>query len=197
MPPLYAQDPLDAIHLAGQHRWVEVALAVLAVACEPWALGLLGLALYSWLERGIAEVLKAFLPLAGCLAASAVVAVAARVLWAAPRLAGQGGGFPLLRQALPGGQLVAIWAFAAYTLLAYGRRAGSLVALLTAVIATRTLIGPHWAAAAGGGAAGGLLGTAAYAAALRLAPHGHLARSRLARRGETAGSAGEERPGSA
>ena len=59
MPPLLAQDPLDALQRSGTLGWQQVFALAVAVACEPWALAVIAVALYSWLERGVPAVLKA------------------------------------------------------------------------------------------------------------------------------------------
>jgi hypothetical protein len=184
MPPLYAQDPLEALHLATQHRWLDVVLTAIAVACEPLTVAFLALALYSFLEREVSAVVEAVLPLVAALAAGVGLAAAARVAWAAPRLAesGQGMGI-LLRHVLPGGQSVALGSLVGYSLLVYGRRGAPALGLAVLGVGARVLAGPHWAAnLAGGGLAGAALGAVAYLAVLRAFPDGHVARARAVRR---------------
>ncbi len=183
MPPLYPHDPLSTLHRAAW-RWLDVAVAAGDVASEPWALALIALALYSWLEREVRGVVKTFLPLGAALAAAAALAFLARAALAVPRpVDAAGGGFGgLLRHAFPTGHAAAVAAFAIYSLLAYGRRAAVAPGLALALALGRALAGPHWVMEVlAGGVAGALLGTAAYAAALRLVPDGHLARLRRAR----------------
>ncbi len=185
MPPLYPHDPLSAVPRAAW-RWLDLALAAGDVAGEPWVLALLALALYSWLDREVRGVVKTFLPFVGALAAAAVLAALARAALAVPRPVGAGGFGALLRHAFPTGHAAAVAVFATYSLLAYGRRAVAAPALALVLALGRALSGPHWAAeVVAGGLAGGVLGTAAYAAALRLVPGGHLARLRADRRGHT------------
>jgi membrane-associated phospholipid phosphatase len=181
MPPLY-QDPLSAVPGA-EWRWVDVARALVEVSCEAWALALVALAVYSFLERDVKGVLKAVAPLALALAGAAALAFAARAIAGMPRPLGAGHALgPLLRRAFPTGQTAAVAVFAAYAALAYGRRALPLAAAAVALGLARALGRPHWAAdLAGGGIAGMALAVAAYAAALRLAPRGHLARLRADR----------------
>lgn len=197
MPPFFPQPPLDALASTGAPRWLDVALTVVTVACEPWALALIALAVYSWLEREVPAVLKAAAPLVAALAAGGGMAFLARFAWAAPRLAGAGEGLgPFLQRVLPGAQVIGLGAFAAYSLLAYGRRAAPVVLALAALGgAARVWAGPHWIAdLVGGGVAGALLGALAYLIAVRLFPRGHLARLRMARHGPAADSeAGAER----
>jgi membrane-associated phospholipid phosphatase len=183
MPPLYPHDPLNALHRTAW-RWLDVAVAVGEVASEPWALALVALALYSWLEREVRGVVKSFLPLAAALAAAAALALLARAALAVPRPVDAGGeGLGgLLRHAFPTGHAAAVAVFATYSVLAYGRRAVAALALALVLALGRALAGPHWAAeVVAGGLAGAALGTAAYAVALRLVPGGHLARLRAAR----------------
>lgn len=184
MPPLLSQDPLDALHLALQSRWLDVPMTVLAVACEPWALVLVALALYAWLEGEVLAVLKVVAPLAIALVVAGGLAVAAHHAGAAPRPAWAGeGAVGVLRRLLPGGQTVAVATFAAYSLLAYGRRAAGVLGLLALGGIARAYAGPHWAAdVLAGGLAGGVLGWTAHAVAVRLHPDGHLASLRAARR---------------
>jgi membrane-associated phospholipid phosphatase len=183
MPPLY-QDPLSAVPGAEWH-WLDLARALAEVSCEAWALALVALAVYSFLEDDVKGVLKAFLPLALALAAAAVVALGARALGGAPRpLEGAGHALgPLLRRAFPTSQAAAVVVFAVYTALAYGRRALPAVVVAVLVGIARALGAPHWAADLTGGAvAGGVLAAAAYLLTLRLLPRGHLARLREQRR---------------
>jgi membrane-associated phospholipid phosphatase len=194
MPPLY-QDPLSAVPGA-QWSWVEVARALAEVSCEAWALALIALAVFSFLERDVRGVLKAFLPLALALAAAGGLALLARAVGGAPRpLEGPGHAFlPLLRRAFPSGQAAAVAVFATYTALAYGRRALPAVVIAAVVGVARALGGPHWVAELVAGAlSGSLLGGAAWMAALRLAPGGHVAGLRARRRPDAA-SAGPGSP---
>lgn len=187
MPPLY-QDPLSAVPGA-EWRWLDVARALVEVSCEAWALALVALAVYSFLERDVKGVLKAFLPLALALAAAGGLALVARAIGGVPRpLEGAGHAVgPLLRRAFPSSQAAAVTVFATYTALAYRRRALSVVVVAATVALARALGRPHWAAdLAGGGVAGVLLAAAAYAATLRLLPGGHLARLREGRHEGTA-----------
>ncbi|BDG06743.1 hypothetical protein [Anaeromyxobacter oryzae] len=199
MPPFFPQPPLDAL-APGAPRWLDVALTAVTVACEPWALALIGVAVYSWLEREVPAVLKAAAPLVAALAAGGGLAFAARFAWAAPRLAGAGEGLaPLLHRVLPGAQVVGLGVFVAYSLLAYGRRAApAAIGLAGLGGAARVWASPHWVSdLAGGGAAGALLGAVAYLIAVRLFPEGHLARLRAARRAPSAPPEAEaERPAS-
>lgn len=193
MPPFYPEPPLDALAAAGASRWLDVALVVATVACEPWALALIALAIYSWLEREVPAVLKASAPLFAALAAGGGIALLAHASWTAPHLAGAGTVVgPFLHRVLPGAQTIALGAFAAYSLLAYGRRAAPPVLLLAVVGgAARIWAGPHWISdLAGGGAAGVLLGALAHLVALRLFPGGHLAQLRASRRGAGADADG-------
>jgi membrane-associated phospholipid phosphatase len=185
MPPLYAQDPLSAVQAGTAWRWLDLPVALADVASEVWVVALIALALYAWLEQEVRDVVRVFLPLAAALAAAGGLALAARALGALPRpVDATGRGFgPLLGQAFPSGQVAAVAAFAAYSLLAYGRRARAVLVVAAAVAVARAASSAHWAADLSGGAlAGGALGAAAYAAALRLSPRGHLARLRAIRR---------------
>jgi membrane-associated phospholipid phosphatase len=184
MPPLYAQDPLDALELAAQHRWLDVLALVVAVACEPWALALLGLALYAWLEREVPSVLKAVLPLAAALLGGALLAAGARLAWGGPRLLGAGEAPSTgLQHLLPSGPALALATFVTYSLLVYRRRAAAVLVLLALGVGSRVVAGPHWAAdLVGGGVVGGALGAGAWAAALRVFPEGPQARARAPRR---------------
>jgi membrane-associated phospholipid phosphatase len=178
MPPLY-QDPLSAV--PGAWRWTDLARSLVEVACEPWAVALIALAVFSWLEAEVKGVLKVFLPLALALLAAGGVAVLARAVGGTPRPVG-GTGHALaatLRRAFPSGQAAAVATFAVYAALAYGRRALPAVVPAALAGAAHVLAGPHWAAeAAGGGTLGIAAGAVAYALALRLAPGGHLSRLR-------------------
>lgn len=189
MPPLYPQDPLAAVQRGLEWRWTDVPVALAQVASEGWALALIALALYAWLEREVKDVLKVFLPLAVALAASGLLALLARGIGAIPRPVSGQGIAPILRQALPTGEAAAAAAFAAYSLLAYGRRARAalLIALLCAV--GRVVAGAHWVFdLLGGGLVGAILGALAHAGTIRLFPRGHLARLRARRRAGAEGT---------
>lgn len=183
MPPFFPQPPLPA---DGALRWLDVAFAVVAVACEPWALGFLALAFYSWLEREVRAVLAAAAPLLLALAASGALAVAARAAWSAPRLAAvDGGGLGLALRLLPGAEVLAVAAFVTYSTLVYGRRGAVTLALGIAHAAARGLGGTPGAVLAAGWVGGALLGGSAWLAAVRLFPRGRLARLRAARAART------------
>lgn len=178
MPPLY-QDPLSAV--PGAWRWVDLLRALVEVSCEAWALALVALAVYSFLEAEVKGVLKVFLPLALALLAAGAVAAAARALGALPRPAEAAGHSlaPLLRRAFPTAQSTAVGVFAAYSALVYGRRGVAVAAAAAVLGVLHALVGPHPVAELAGGALGGLaLGVAAYGVALRLSPGGHVARRR-------------------
>jgi membrane-associated phospholipid phosphatase len=187
MPPLF-QDPLSAV-AGAQWTWVDVARALVDVSCEAWAIALIALAVYSFLERDVKSVLETVAPLALALTAAAALAAAARALGGVPRpVAGAGHALgPLLHRAFPSAQTAAVAAFAAYTALAYGRRALAAVLVVAAVGIARALGGPHWAAElAASGVAGAALGAIAHAVTVRLAPGGHLARLKAGRQGRAA-----------
>lgn len=179
MPPLY-QDPLSTVPGA-EWRWLDLARALAEVACDAWVLALIALAVYSYLERDVKSVLKAYLPLAVALATTAAVAIVARRLGGQPRPV-EGAAHavaPLLRRAFPTGQASAVAAFVTYTVLAYGRRALHVALIAAAVGVARALGGAHWAAdLLGGGLAGVAVGAAVYTTVLHLFPGGHLARMR-------------------
>jgi hypothetical protein len=183
MPPFLPQAPLDALGASGAPRWVEVALAAVAVACEPWALALLGVALYSWLEREVRGVIAAAAPLGVALLAGSGLAAAAHAAWAAPRAAGAGEGLvPVLHGLLPGAQILALATFVAWSLLVYRWRGFPALLLAAAGVAAQAHAGPRWAPDLAAGAVGGLvLAVAAYGVTLRMVPDGHLARRRAAR----------------
>jgi membrane-associated phospholipid phosphatase len=181
MPPLY-QDPLSAV--PGAWRWIDVVRALVEVSTEPWAVALIALAIFSFLELEVRGVLKVFLPLAAALCAASLVTLAARSLGGMPRpIEGEGLGVgPLLRRAFPSGQAAAVGVFVSYGVLVYGRRAlpAAVAALLVGL--AHALAGPHWRAdLAGGGLLGLALGVAAYGLTLRAVPGGHVATRRSGR----------------
>jgi membrane-associated phospholipid phosphatase len=182
VPPLY-QDPLSAV--PGAWSLADVFRALVEVACQAWAVALIAVAVYSFLERDVKGVLKAILPLAVALAAAGALSLAARALGGLPRpLAAAGQVAPLLRRAFPSEQAAAVAVFATYTALVYGRRALPVALAAVAVGLARALGGPHWALELGAGAIAGVaIAAAAYGAALRLHPRGHLATLRAARHG--------------
>jgi hypothetical protein len=197
MPPLYAQDPLSVVERGGAWRWIDVPVALADVASEVWVLALVALALYAWLEREVRDVVEVFLPLAAALAAAAGLALLAGVLGAVPRPVAEDearAAGPLLR-AIASGQAAGVAAFAAYSILAYGRRARSALLFGLAFAAARAVAGPHWAAdLAAGGVLGAALAGAAFAGGTALFPRGRLARLRATRRPRRAGAAGPASP---
>lgn len=185
MPPLYPQDPLSAVQRGDTWRWVEVPIALADVASEVWVLALVALALYAWLEREVRDVVEVFVPLAAALAAAAGIAVLARVIGAVPRLvaADEAGAAAGLLRVLGGGQAAGVAVFAAYSLLAYGRRARPALIFALVFAAARAVAGPHWALdLVAGTALGAVLAGAAFAGGLALSPRGRLARLRGQRR---------------
>lgn len=181
MPPLY-QDPLSAV--PGAWRWIDLLRALVEVSCEGWALALLALAVYSFLEAEVKGVLKAFLPLGLALLAAGAVAVLARAVGGLPRPVGGAGHAmaTLLRYAFPSAQASAVAVFATYTTLVYGRRALPVAAVAAALGVAHSLAGAHPAAdLAGGWIVGAALGVAAYLLTLRVSPGGHVARCRAHR----------------
>lgn len=193
MPPLYAQDPLAAVQRGLDWRWLDVPYAIAGGATEPWVVALLALALYAWLEHEVRHVLAAFLPLVLAMAVAGGLALAARALGAAPRPVGGAAAEAgtILRSSLSGANVAVAATFAAYSLLAYGRRAWvSLVVALVAA-ASRAAGGAGGVDLAGGGVMGLVAGASSYAAAIRLLPGGHLARLRARRGGQRVGA----RPG--
>ncbi len=163
MPPLFAHDPLDAVQRVGHPGWWLAPATALSVACEHWVLALLALATYAWLERDVASVLKAFLPLAVALGLGiAIVAGCGRV----GVLAGWG------VRGVPSGH--ALWAatFALYTVRVYRTRWSVLaVALPVAGGLARIYLGSNGIpSVAAGWVVGALLGAAAFEVGARMMP---------------------------
>jgi membrane-associated phospholipid phosphatase len=185
MPPLYAQDPLSAVQAAAPWRWSDLPAALAHVASEAWVLALVALALYAFLEREVKDVVRVVLPLAVALAAAAGLAALGRALGAMPRPAGAGeGAAGVLRHVFPGGNVAAVAAFAAYSLLVYGRRARAAALLAVPVAVARALASAHWAVDLLAGTLEGCgLAGAAYFTAVWLSPGGPLARLGERRRG--------------
>jgi hypothetical protein len=162
MPPLYAHDPLDALQRATPPVWLLAPATALSVACEFWALSLVALAVYAWMERDVPAVLRVFLPLALSLAVGiGVVALGSRL----GGLAGWG------VRAIPSGH--ALWGatFAAYTFRVYGTRVGVVAALLPlAGGLSRIYLGSNGVPSVSAGwIIGGLLGILAHQVRARLA----------------------------
>jgi undecaprenyl-diphosphatase len=198
MPPLYAQDPLGAAHAALQAPALDLPMAALLVACEPWMLLLVALALYSWLEGEVRGVLKTFAPAAAAILVAVGVSLAARVSGAAPRPLEASGFAPLLAAAFPAPHAAGVAAFIVFSFLAYGRRALVVLGLGALCAAARVRAGAHWPADLGAGAVLGALAAAvAYTLARRLFPDGHLARLRRRRRAQAAAAARGEAEGEA
>jgi membrane-associated phospholipid phosphatase len=196
MPPLY-QDPLSAV--PGAWRFLDLVRALVEVPCEGWALALVALAVFSYLESEVKGVLKAFLPLGLALVTAGAAALLARKLGGVPRpLDGAGHAVaPLLRRAFPSGQTAAVMVFVTYTALVYGRRAIPVVVPAALLGLAHALGGPHWAAdLAGGGTLGLALGAVACGLTLRVAPDGHVAALRARRGGRRGASPAPAGPGS-
>ncbi len=177
MPPFFGQDPLGVASAAGEPRWVAVLLATLHVAGEPWALALVALATYSWLEREVRGVVEVVVPLAIALAVGAGAVEVARVAASAPRPLGAPGIALLVRHLFPAGHVLALATFGSYSLLVYRRRA--LAPLVLAALVSTGVAGRYGRGALGAGIAAGLfLAAVAYLVAVRLARRGHLAARR-------------------
>lgn len=181
MPPLFAHDPLDAVQGAGRQGWLLGPATALSVACEPWVIALVALALYAWLERDVPSALEAFLPFAAALLAGVALEVLSR---RAGALAGVG------LRAVPSGH--ALWGatFAAYTARLYGARWGlAAAALALGGGIARIHLGSNGLPSVGAGwLLGALLGLAAFAAAARLAPGSPAGLRRREAAGEEPGS---------
>lgn len=183
MPPFLANDPVAAAR-GVEAGWLAVAAAVLQVASEGWALALVALALYSWLERGVPAVVKAFLPALLAIAGAHALGGLLDALSGVPRPVGAGGAGPLdllRRVGAPGGPVLAVAAFAAYSLAVYRRRGAA--ALLLALLASGAAIatGAPWPLVLAGMALGAAVGLATWAVVVRAFPRGHLARLRAER----------------
>ncbi len=164
------------------HRPLAVLATALAVAAEPWALAVLGLAAYSWLERSVRAVAEVALPLATALALGAGVVEGARIAEGAAHALSLGGLEAAAQRLFPGPHLLAIVTFAAYSLLVYRRRAVGPLGL--AALASVGVAGRYGGGALAAGVVCGLaLAGGAYAVALRLARQGPLAARRRAATG--------------
>ena len=164
VPPLIAHDPLGAAAVAGQPHWAVLLVATLHVAGEPWALALLALAAYSWLEREVRGVVEVVVPLALALALGGAAAAIRATSTPAP----------LVRHLFPGPHVLALAAFAGYSLLVYRRRA--VAPLVLAALAALGAAGRYGGGALVAGITAGLaLASLAYALAVRLARRGVLA----------------------
>lgn len=201
MPP-YAHDAFTAAHQALQSRWLDAVVAALAVACDPWVLALIALAAFSWLERDVPSVLKAYAPLVLALVITGAVGLAVRAIWWVPRPLGpdapslfREAGESLLRSSTSGGQALATAMVAAYALGVYGRRAWALLALPLAGGLVRVHAGTHWFFdVLGGWVIGAAVGALTLVVAIRIRPRGHLARLRAGRSGVRARAAGTDGP---
>jgi hypothetical protein len=145
MPPFLGHDPMGVARAAAEPRWLVLLLATLHVAGEPWALAVLALAVYSWLEREVRAVVARVLPLAVALAVEGGAVALARAAAAAPRPQGASGVALAIRHLFPAPNVVAIATFAAYSLLVYRRRAVAPLAVAAAAafgVAGRYAPGP-------------------------------------------------------
>src|SRR5690242_5141517 len=103
-------------------RPIALLATALSVAAEPWALAVLGLAAYSWLERSVRAVVEVALPLAAALAAGAGLVGATRIAEGVAHGLSLGGLEAAAQRLFPGPHVLAIAPFAAYSLLVYRRR---------------------------------------------------------------------------
>ena len=198
-PPFYAHDPFLALHQAMQSRWLDLPAAISSTACEGWALALIGLLAFAWMERDRWRLLAAFVPFAVALAVSGAVVQGLKDLLATPRplsvygLQGVRIGLePLYMFGFPSGHSSAVATFAVYAALAYGARMRWTLGLMLLGGVSRIYVGAHWVTdVVAGWALGGMLGALVYALALWTSPRGHLAalrRERIGRDVRTPGS---------
>jgi membrane-associated phospholipid phosphatase len=184
MPPLLVHDPLDAAQRAPHPGWWIAPATAMSVACEPWVLTLIALAVFAWRERDVPSALKAFAPIPVALGVGAGL-----VLGGARAGAWAGWGV----RAIPSGH--ALWGavFAAYLLRLYGLRSGLLASLLPlAGGLARIYLGSNGLpSVAAGWALGAALGLAAFAVAGKVAPTSPAGLRRGGRRGGAAGGTGE------
>ncbi|HTP25432.1 MAG TPA: phosphatase PAP2 family protein [Anaeromyxobacteraceae bacterium] len=189
-PPLYAHDPFLSLHWAMQSRWLDLPAAALSTLCEGWALLLLGLLVFCWMERNPGRVLAVLLPLPLALLASGGLTQDLKELCATPRpLMVFGphqvrvGMEPLYLHGFPSGHSSAVATFAVYANLVYGRRARWTFGLMVLGGLSRVYVGAHWVTdVIGGWGLGTLLGMLGYGLAIWLFPGGYLARLRRERR---------------
>jgi hypothetical protein len=150
---------------------------VLSVAAEPWALAVLGLAAFSWLERSVRAVVEVALPLALALAVGGGAVEAVRIVEGTAHALSLGALHAAAQRLFPGPHVLAIATFAGYSLLVYRRRAVGPLGL--AALAFMGVAGRYGGGALAAGVVCGLaLAAAAYAAAVRLARRGPLAARR-------------------
>jgi membrane-associated phospholipid phosphatase len=163
MPPLFAHDPLAAAQRAIHPGWLLALATALSVACEYWALTLVALAVFAWLEHDVPSALKGFVPFVLALTvAIGFIAVVGRV----------GAAAGLGVRAVPSAH--ALWGatFAAYLFRVYGKRRGLVAALLPlAGGLSRIFLGSNGIpSVAVGWVIGALLGLATFELAARAAP---------------------------
>ena len=200
-PPFYAHDPFLALHQAMQSRWLDLPAAISSTACEGWALALIGLLAFAWMERDRWRLLAAFVPFVVALAASGAVVQVLKDLLATPRpLSVYGphgvriGLEPLYMFGFPSGHSSAVATFAVYAALAYGARMRWTLGLMLLGGVSRIYVGAHWVTdVVGGWALGAMLGAVVYALALWTSPHGHLAALRHGRTGRDVRTPGPPR----
>jgi len=122
-----------------------------SVACEGWAIALVGLAFVLSRERSLRVALRVALALgAALILAGIAVQVLKRVVDVPRPLAVFGPAAvhvllqPLRRQAFPSGHSASAGALAAFALLRYRRAAWPLLLLATAGGISRVYVGAHW-----------------------------------------------------
>jgi undecaprenyl-diphosphatase len=169
VPPLYAHDPFLLVQHALGRPWLDPVMAALTIACEGWAMVLVGAAFIGWRERRLREWVRPFLT--ACLAlllAGAVVHWLKPVLDTPRPLAVYGPALvhvqlePLFSGGFPSGHSASVAALAFFALARYGRRAWPLLVLAFLGGLSRVYVGAHWVLdVLGGWTVGALCGTVA------------------------------------
>ena len=151
MPFLYARDPFLAVQHLLCSAWLDGPMEASSVACEGWAIALVGLAFVLSRERSLRVALRVALALgAALILAGIAVQVLKRVVDVPRPLAVFGPAAvhvllqPLRRQAFPSGHSASAGALAAFALLRYRRAAWPLLLLAAAGGISRVYVGAHW-----------------------------------------------------
>lgn len=151
VPPLYAHDPFLAVQHALTRPWLDPLMAAATVACEGWALVLLGAAFVAFRERRLRASFRVLGPLWTGMGLTVLSVHLLKELLGTPRpLAVFGPAAvhvqlePLYLNGFPSGHSAAVAAVAVFLLASYRARAWPFAVLALLGGISRVYVGAHW-----------------------------------------------------